>query len=96
MVLYQGQLENFWFDSGTPSFLVDLIKKEYEKNNYSIFRMEEFKVGKMEPKCFDVNATPLPALLLQTGYLTIHNSLGATYTLRFPNLEVQSSFQKYI
>lgn len=47
-------------------------------------------------KCFDVNAIPLPALLLQTGYLTINNLVDDTYTLKFPNLEVQSSFQKYI
>ncbi|MBS0626920.1 MAG: AAA family ATPase [Verrucomicrobia bacterium] len=94
--LHREELENFWFESGTPSFLIDLIKKEYAKNNYSIFHMEEFEIDKTEPKCFDVNAIPLHALLLQTGYLTIKDLVDTTYTLRFPNLEVQSSFQKYI
>lgn len=58
--------------------------------------MEEFEVDKMEPKCFDADAIPLPALLLQTGYLTIKSVEDTTYLLGFPNIEVQSSLQKYI
>ena len=68
-----SELENYWFDSGTPSFLIDLLKKEYTKQNLSVFRMEEFKISKMEPKYFDVNAIPIPAIMLQTGYLTIRD-----------------------
>lgn len=50
----------------------------------------------MGPKYFDVNAVPIPAIMLQTGYLTIKDFIKGKYTLRFPNLEVQSSLQRYM
>ncbi len=91
-----GEFENYWFDSGTPSFLIELLKKEYEKNNLNIFQMEEFKISKMEPKYFDANAIPIPAILLQTGYLTIKDFVDGKYTLGFPNLEVQAAMQLHM
>ena len=90
------ELENYWFDSGTPSFLIELLKKEYAKNNLSIFQMEEFKISKIEPKYFDANAIPIPAIMLQTGYLTIKDFVDGKYTLGFPNLEVQAAMQRHM
>ncbi|MES2199336.1 MAG: AAA family ATPase [Chlamydiota bacterium] len=87
---------NFWFDSGTPTFLIEILKREYAKKNLSIFQMEEFRMSEMEPKYFDVNAIPLPALMLQTGYLTIKSFANGSYTLGFPNLEVQSALQRHM
>ncbi|MBS0627566.1 MAG: hypothetical protein JSS09_05075 [Verrucomicrobia bacterium] len=52
-------------------FLIEILKKEYAAKNLNIFRLEEFKINEMDPKYFDVNAIPIPALMLQTGYLTI-------------------------
>ena len=94
--LHTGSLGNFWFDSGLPFFLVEILKKEYQKKNVSIFQMDEFKISEMEPKYFDANAIPLPALMLQTGYLTIKSCREGIYTLGFPNLEVQSSLQRHM
>lgn len=91
-----GELENFWFDSGTPSFLIEILKKEYAKKNSEIFHMEEFRVSKMEPKYFDVNAISIPALMLQTGYLTIKSFSEGSYKLGFPNIEVQSALQRHM
>src|SRR3990167_7923707 len=91
-----ADLGNFWFDSGTPSFLVDILKKEYAKKNSEIFHMEEFRISKMEPKYFDVNAIPIPALMLQTGYLTIKSFLEGSYKLGFPNIEVQAALQRHM
>ena len=88
--------DNFWFDSGTPSFLVEILKREYAKKNLNIFQMEEFRISEMEPKYFDVNAIPLPALMLQTGYLTIKSFTEGSYKLGFPNLEVQSALQRHM
>ncbi len=94
--LRSGELDNFWFDSGTPSFLIELLKREYAKNKDHIFHIEEFRISKMEPKYFDVNAIPLPALMLQTGYLTIKSFADGISSLGFPNIEVQASLQRYI
>ncbi len=91
-----GELENYWFDSGTPSFLIDLLKKEYAKNNLNIFQMEEFKISKKEPKYFDANAIPIPSIMLQTGYLTIKDFVDEKYILGFPNLEVQAATQRHM
>ena len=87
---------NFWFDSGAPSFLIEILKKEYAKGNTSIFHVEEFHMSEMEPKCFDVSAIPLPSLMQQTGYLTIKSFSKGLYTLGFPNLEVQAALQRYM
>ena len=94
--LDSGKMENFWFDSGTPSFLIEILKKEYAKENSKIFHMEEFRISEMEPKYFDVNSIPIPAILLQTGYLTIKSYAKGIYTLGFPNLEVQAALQRYM
>ena len=58
--------------------------------------MEEFTISKMEPKYFDVNAIPIPSIMLQTGYLTIKELVGGKYKLGFPNLEVQAALQKHM
>ena len=90
------KIGNFWFDSGTPSFLIDILKQEYAKKNTHIFHMEEFQMSEMEPKYFDAKAIPLPALMVQTGYLTLKRFHEGIYTLGFPNLEVQSSLQRHM
>ena len=94
--LHSGKTGNFWFDSGTPSFLIEILKKEYAKENSKIFHMEEFRISEMEPKYFDVKSIPIPAILLQTGYLTIKSYAKGIYTLGFPNLEVQAALQRYM
>ncbi len=94
--LRTGKVGNFWFDSGTPSFLIEILKREYLKKNFGVFHMEEFRMSEMEPKYFDVDAIPLPALMFQTGYLTIKSFTEGSYALGFPNVEVQSALQRYM
>ena len=94
--LHTESLGNFWFDSGLPSFLIEILKKEYAKKNTRIFQMEEFQISEMEPKYFDAEAISLPALMFQTGYLTIKDFTEGIYTLGFPNLEVRASLQRHM
>jgi len=61
------KIDNYWFESGTPKFLVDLIKK----NNFDISNLENIEVGKDELKAYDLENLELIPLLFQTGYLTI-------------------------
>ena len=84
------QLRNFWFASGTPSYLVRLLAHYNENINelvgkyYDASQFIDYKA--------DVEQ-PLP-MIYQSGYLTIkdYNERLYTYKLDFPNEEVRNGF----
>ena len=84
------QLRNFWFASGTPSYLVRLLAHCNENINelvgkyYDASQFIDYKA--------DVEQ-PLP-MIYQSGYLTIKdfNERLYTYKLDFPNEEVRNGF----
>ena len=88
--------DNYWFETGTPRFLVELIKK----NRYFIPDFLNINVDKSLVNSFDIENLDLEAILFQTGYLTINRLIqsgrGVRYELGFPNMEVQISFHEYI
>jgi hypothetical protein len=90
--------KNFWFQSGTPTFLIEELKKEYRKEEYHIIDPEKFETTEESLGIFDVGATPLPALMFQTGYLTItaFDPEKKLYKLGYPNYEVKTALQKYL
>ncbi len=81
------QLDNFWFETGTPSYLIKALQ------SYDTF-IPELEESKAFSSDFDapteamVSALPL---LYQSGYLTIkdYNPYSMEYTLGFPNTEVK-------
>ena len=83
-------LGNYWFTSGTPSFLF----KQMRKFNTNILELDKLEVSASQ---FDVPTeamtTALP-LLYQSGYLTIKSfdNDSKLYTLDFPNAEVKVGF----
>ncbi|MBE6373579.1 MAG: AAA family ATPase [Lentisphaerae bacterium] len=91
-----GKFNNYWFSTGTPSFLLELIKKqrfdfeEVLNNPVSNFAFDAYEIDRINPL----------TLLLQTGYLTIDSAVkrygDTVYKLRFPNLEVKGSFETYL
>lgn len=91
--LHIQEFNNFWFQSGTPTFLVEIIKK-----NYTQFNLDAFQASKDFLSVFDVGNIPVVSLMFQAGYLTIKNYDAGSdlYTLDYPNLEVRVSFQKYL
>lgn len=90
--------KNFWFQSGTPTFLIEELKKEHRKEEYRIIDPETFETTEDSLGIFDVGATPLPALMFQTGYLTItaFDPEKKLYKLGYPNQEVRSALQKHL
>ena len=88
--LKDGELRNYWFSTGTPTFLTKQI------GNYSI-RPEELDGFWASEMDFDVALedaeTPIP-MLYQSGYVTIKKTDGYDYILGFPNEEVRVSFIK--
>jgi hypothetical protein len=81
--------KNYWFESGTPTFLVKLLQKK----NYSIPNLENVKVGEELANSFDIEKLSLETVLFQAGYLTIESAQesfrGYNYKLKVPNREVQ-------
>jgi len=78
---------NFWFATGSPSFLVNLLKKKREYNFENI-RESDISLGS-----FQIEDPISGPLLFQTGYLTIksYNPESQLYTLDYPNREVKVS-----
>lgn len=83
---------NYWFATGTPTFLIQLIRQQ----NYFIPQLERLQVSNALLDNFDIQDIQLESVLFQAGYLTIQSveQTGAVtlYTLTFPNLETRYSF----
>lgn len=91
--LHVCEFENFWFQSGTPKFLVDILKKERVDID-----LENLVASKDFLGTFDVDYIPPVSLMFQTGYLTVidYNPRSQMFTLNYPNFEVRTTFQKYL
>ncbi|MDR1722159.1 MAG: AAA family ATPase [Methanobrevibacter sp.] len=92
------EFKNYWFQTGTPTFLMDLIKNE-DMDIYSILN-EEIKIFDSFPT-FEIENIDLTTVLLQTGYLTIKDKKSdfeelTEYTLSIPNKEVHDSLYTHI
>jgi len=87
-----GEFEPFWYETGSPSFLIRLmsdIKLNIgDQSNMRITKesLDEFHVGDMDAL----------AVLYQSGYLTIkdYDIDNGEYLLDFPNTEVREAFVK--
>ncbi len=92
--LHDKEFQNYWYASGTPTFLITLLKKDYEY----IENVEETELSPESFGTFELNDIPLVPLLFQTGYLTIKdfNEETGMFKLGFPNFEVKESFTKFI
>ncbi len=89
--------KNYWFETGTPSFLIKLIKQ----NRYFLPRLSDIVVDDRLISSFDIEKLDLEVILYQSGYLTIDRMRerrrgGIEYILRLPNEEVKTSLNDYI
>ncbi|HPD77643.1 MAG TPA: AAA family ATPase [Spirochaetota bacterium] len=86
----ESKFRNYWFESGTPTFLVNLIKER----DYYLPQTESFTVRSSIFSTYELPDLDITALLFQTGYLTVkdYDSESDLYTLSYPNLEVKNSF----
>ena len=93
---HEGEFNNYWFETGTPEFLVNLTKNQ----DFDFASALNEPVPGIAFSAFEIdNIDPL-TLLFQTGYVTIKGTvqnLGETwYLLDFPNKEVSSAFNAYL
>ena len=85
---------SYWFETGTPSYLVELLKK----HNYNLARLETEELSFDEINSIDSTSTnPIP-VIYQSGYLTIkdYDKRFELYKLGFPNKEVKEGFLKFL
>ena len=96
LFLLDKEYDFYWFNTGTPTFLLNLIK---EKKFY-LPNFENIELSKSQLEEFDINNIQLEVLLLQSGYLTIKKNYkeGNTtiFELSIPNKEVKMAFTEYL
>lgn len=87
-----GDLQNFWFETGTPTFLIKQLYKHFAYN-FSQIESSEFQIN-----TFDYSNLDPITLLYQTGYLTIqsYSFEDHIYILDYPNEEVRLSLNQYL
>ena len=90
------KFREYWFETGTPTFLVKLLKQ----TEYDITRLAENDVEIDSDMISGVNDyinDPIP-VLYQSGYLTIKgfDRMFGIYSLGFPNMEVKKAFMKML
>lgn len=85
-----GELNDYWFDSGTPSFLIRQMQ-HFRTDITSLDSLEVPATAFDKPTETMTSALPL---LYQGGYLTIKDYEHETgiYTLGFPNQEVRVGY----
>ncbi|MBX7235513.1 MAG: ATP-binding protein [Caldilineales bacterium] len=88
VALDRRELNNYWFETGTPTFLIDLLREK----QYSLPALEGLQVSPSAFSTFELERLSPEALLFQTGYLTIHDVQDNIYTLGYPNQEVKTAF----
>ena len=87
-----NELDNYWFGSGTPTYLIEMLKK---------FGVTPSGIGGIEAMASEFDAptermNSMTALLYQSGYITIkdYDPIFQSYMLDIPNNEVRIGLMK--
>lgn len=88
----ENKFNNYWFKSGTPTFLIKSIKEK----SYDLANLESVEVDENTFEAFEIDGVNIHSLLYQTGYLTIAESYEIMqgyqfYKMKIPNFEVRKS-----
>jgi len=96
LYLQKREFRAFWFETGTPSFLIKLLLER----RFPIPELEEMITGEELISSFDVDFIEPEPLLFQAGYLTVKECEkypgGVLYHLSYPNKEVRVSLNRTI
>ena len=87
------EFKNYWFETGTPAFLVDLLRRTPVK-------LDDLTAVEADFSSYDPADLAVLPLLVQTGYLTIKDaSVSArnrVFRLGYPNYEIEESFSRWL
>ncbi len=88
------KIDDYWFATGTPTILAETLKAA----GYDLRKLDHSRMrAKLTSGVEAIGGSPIP-LLFQSGYLTIkgYDRISSTYTLGFPNKEVESGFYEFL
>lgn len=86
-----GEFRNFWFETGTPTFLLKLMREQ------QVYKLDNLTVSEQAFSSYDIEHLQILPILFQTGYLTIKSKGDfGIYTLDYPNNEVKEALLSYI
>ena len=88
------EFNSYWFETGTPSYLVELLKR----HNFKLDELKGNKVTANVLSAIDASSSDPISVIFQSGYLTIsgYNERYKLYSLDFPNEEVREGFMLYL
>ncbi|WMP16513.1 ATP-binding protein [Thiothrix lacustris] len=83
-----GDFRNFWFETGTPTFLLKLLREQ------NLYKLDSITVHERTFSSYDIEYLQAIPILFQAGYLTIKAKQEfGLYTLDYPNSEVRESLR---
>mgnify|MGYP002516422865 CR=1 FL=1 len=93
-VLSRLQFGSYWFETGTPTYLVELMK-EADLNPSAL---SGYEASASELDSVQIMVDNPIAVLYQSGYLTIkgYDARFKTYVLDYPNDEVKEGFVNFL
>ena len=88
--LAKHRYKNYWFETGTPTFLIGLLKEHGSR----FPDLSKEQVSAIVMSSMDSASTNLIPVIYQSGYLTIksYDERFKKYRLGFPNKEVEEGF----
>lgn len=94
LLFYHRRFSSYWFETGTPSFLVKTLFKRQVRS----MDLDNLIASSDLLSTFDVDDMATEALLFQTGYLTIvgEEEIGGErlFRLGYPNREVRQGLNR--
>lgn len=86
---YAKDFDNYWFETGTPTFLVKKMRETH------LYNVGQIKVSDSVLDSYDLeNLNPI-TILFQTGYLTIQQKYRqGVYLVDYPNQEVKVALEE--
>lgn len=88
------QFGSYWFETGTPTYLVELLKRHH----YNLERLANEETDEQVLNSIDSESTNPVPVIYQSGYLTIkgYDDRFGIYHLGFPNREVEEGFVRFL
>ena len=85
---------SYWFETGTPTYLVELLKM----HSYSLYRLANEKTTSKVLDSIDSASRNPVGVIYQSGYLTIKGYIpeARIFELGFPNREVEEGFLDFL
>jgi hypothetical protein len=92
LFLQKNSFASHWFGTGSPKFLIDLIKQR------GLFDFNQLQVSSEIIDSYEIENLDIRTLLFQTGYLTVksRNIRNGMYVLDYPNQEVEQAMSRQI